>query len=298
MRSKTPCPSDYAVRVPFRVALVTLAVSCIVLLQGLCLVKFATSAAVDLSIASIDAPRYVKAERDPDPTNQSMTYITLTYGPMSEGYSSNIMHNCLMINQAKGNNTFIVFTDQPMNKEYCKHCHCQKFERYNCKCPISNCTDRKNACEKNHFFSDMMLRYPEFILLDHDLVIVKPSFFGALYSRTRHHDFLAARDQGPGMLGRYKKTFNSGLVFIRRLPNVDPMLLRDYLYTKNTLNYDQSTLSTFIFLHYTNWDELSIRWHCRALPAYHRDVPYEDCYTLHPPFEAAVEELKFKLLTP
>lgn len=237
---------------------------------------------------------------DASPVDQSMTYITLTYGT---GEKSNkalniILHNCMMINQSKGNNKFIIYTDRPDDSEFCKYCQCEKFELYNCKCPVANCTGTKNACEKNHFFSDMMVKYPEFVFVDFDLAIMKQSFFEALYVRTRQHDFLAARDQGPLMMLNYNKTFNSGLVFIRRIPSADPMLLREYLYTKNTLNYDQNTLSTFVHLHYTNWDELSSKWHCRRLLDTHPDIPLTHCYTLHPPMEIHLKRLNFTFLTP
>jgi hypothetical protein len=232
--------------------------------------------------------------------DQSMTFITLTYG--TGGKSSKappiILHNCMMIKQSKGNNSFIIYTDRPDDNEFCKYCQCEKFELYNCKCPVANCTGIKNACEKNHFFSDMMVKYPEFVFVDHDLVIVKQSFFAALYARTRQHDFLAARDQGPGLMLSYKKPFNSGLVFIRRIPSADPMLLREYLYTKNKVNYDQNTLSTFVHLHYDNWDELSSKWHCRRLLDTHPDIPLTHCYTLHPPNKVHLKKLNFTFLTP
>lgn len=274
----------------------------LILLQTLYLVEFHSSWLTQRPVGSVnlnaDLPRRVEEQSDPVPVEQSMSFVTLTYGRKSAQYSSNILHNCLMIKQAKGNNSYVIYTDQPKDKEYCKHCECKKFKFYNCKCPVNfgNCTGVKNACEKNHFFSDMMLRYPEVVYLDHDLLIVKPSFFEAFYPRTRHHDFLAARDQGRGELLNYRKDFNSGLVFIRRLPDVDPMLLRDYLYTKNTRNYDQPTLSTFVQLHYKNWDELSIKWHCRAMLHHHSDIPVEHCYTLHPPWDVLLDRLNFTRL--
>lgn len=289
VRGETPWPVFCLVQVAFAVAFICL--------QGL--FRLETLGHYHDSSYDIDAPRYdEKTKPHPDPADLSMTYITLTYGTKSEKYSQRILHNCLMINQAKGDNTFTIFTDQPEGKEYCKHCNCEKFELYNCKCPNESCVDgTKNACEKNHFFSDVMLRYPEFIFLDHDLVVLKPSFFEALHDRTRHHDFLAARDQGPSIDTYTTKHFNSGLVFIRRLPDVDPMLLREILYEKPKRNYDQVTLSKFVQRYYKNWDELSIKWHCRALPAYHSDVPLEHCYTLHPPYPDQLKELNFTYLT-
>jgi len=145
-----------------------------------------------------------------------------------------------------------------------------------------------------------MIKYPEFVYayLDHDLAIIKPSFFDAFYARTRQHDFLAARTQGPGQMTDYKKTFNSGLVFIRRIPTADPMLLRDYMYTKNKENFDQTTLSIFVQEKYDNWDELSLKWHCRRLRDTHKDIPLDHCYTLHPPFKAFLKKLNYTLLKP
>ena len=158
-----------------------------------------TAGSVGNAILDTNLPARAEVPSDPVHVDESMTFVTLTYGPMSAMHSNDILHNCLMIKRAKGENSFIVFTDKPELREYCKHCECKKFRMYECRCPIpsGNCTGVKNGCEKNHFFSDMMLNYPEVVYLDHDLLIMKPSFFEALYPRSRHHDFLAARDQLP-----------------------------------------------------------------------------------------------------
>lgn len=222
----------------------------------------------------------------------SLLFVTLSYDaiPGDEHaqkkrakFQPVILNNCLLVKNA--GHTMRIYTDD-LKQEHCNHCDCRRFESYNCRCPMENCTGHRNICEKNHLYSDLLTTEREFVFLDHDLTIVKPEpFFRELYARSRTVDFLATRAHGSYKLNvpsRYREDFNSGLVFIRAIPGVDPMILRDILYEKERTLYDQHVLSQYIHRHYGNrWDELSIKWHCRLLNEIFTDMPLEDCYTIH-----------------
>lgn len=245
--------------------------------------------------------------------HQSFKFFTLSYDTKASKVLDEkrktsediVLHNCLMAkNQSSSQREyqFVVYTDD-MLLPVCQQCDCRQFIRYNCSCPIKNCAGKRNICEKNHFFSHLMAQEKEFVFLDFDLIILDGGLFEEMYSRSRTNDFLATRAHGTfNAAPKYRKGFNSGLVFIRTIPEADPLLLRKYLYSGVTrADYDQRVLSYFVHQHYKRWDELSIKWHCRKLgKAVYSDMPLSDCVAFHPQNEEELERLKsnYTLLTP
>jgi hypothetical protein len=144
--------------------------------------------------------------------------------------------------------------------------------------------------------------------MDFDLVMLYPTVLEELKVRSQTNDFLATRAHTSFQrIPRYRNDFNSGLVYIRKIPEVDPMLLRHYMYAKGTNgNFDQAVLSYFVHHHYKRWDELSIKWHCRLIhnqtnawqnltkngrktEEIYPDMDIQDCQALHPPTDEMLE---------
>lgn len=119
------------------------------------------------------------------------------------------------------------------------------------------------------------------VFLDDDVVIMKEYFLDRLAFRTRAHDFLATYGHADGMRNAsYWQSFNSGLVFVRRIEGLDYGMLEKRLYeTKG--ERDQNVVSWFVHEYYDNWDTLSWKWHCRLLQKLGQDIPVDRCYTLH-----------------
>ena len=229
-------------------------------------------------------------------------------------------HNCLLTKQHDPQEElfqFDIITDN-MTSTVCQHCQCQEFVPYNCDCPLRNCTNKRNVCEKNHLFSDLMEEEGEFIFVDFDLVMLSSSVLEELRLRSQTSDFLATRAHG-GFNKKpvYRKDFNSGLVFIRRVPEAQPALLKQYMYDGvANAQYDQAILSYFVHQHYRRWDELSIKWHCRRIRepknkkntkgsaveshqgGIYPDMNIQDCQTLHPPRDWMLQALNYTLLRP
>jgi len=240
--------------------------------------------------------------------NSWLLFITFSYDALKgneqndkkrEKYQPFILNNCLLVKEA--GHIMHIYTDD-MDQEYCRYCDCIQYEAYNCECPGYNCTERRNICEKNYLYADLLAKEDEFVFLDFDLAIVKPEkFFPELYARSRVADFLATRAHGvyksPTSM-KYKEDFNSGLVFIRALTGVDPYKLREMLYEGKGNVYDQHVLSQFVHQYYDDarWDELSIKWHCRLIGEIFKDMPLEDCYTIHSP--GLLRELNYTLVKP
>jgi hypothetical protein len=279
------------------------------------------------------------------PLSEPLSVITLSYNPHVEGGREKLLrrkrnsaehvmlHNCLLIqtyNNISRNDAsisssspspafnYVVYTDN-LSLEVCQHCECQEFKLYNCSCPVDDCEGKRNACEKNHLFSDLLEQEGEFIFLDFDLAMLYPTVLEEVKVRSRTTDFLATRAQASFRRSpRYRNDFNSGLVYIRKIPEADPMLLRRYMYADVANgNQDQAILSYFVHHHYKRWDELSIKWHCRFVQNQSRawqdpkqekngrtsvevypDMDIHDCQTLHPPTDEMLEQLKYTLLAP
>jgi hypothetical protein len=264
-----------------------------------------------------------------------VSVITLSYDPHVNGGKENelkrkrnlaesvMLHNCMLIQQYNNISrndasmgvsspafNYLVYTDN-LSLEVCQHCECQEFKRYNCPCAVKDCKGDRNVCEKNHLFSDLLVQKGEFIYVDFDMAMLYPTVLEELKVRSQTTDFLATRAhasfrKSPG----YRSDFNSGLVYIRKVPEVDPMLLRQYMYANFTNGrLDQAVLSDFVHHHYKRWDELSIKWHCRLINIQsnlsgrkntdiYPDMDIHDCQTIHPPTDEILAELNYTLLAP
>lgn len=177
---------------------------------------------------------------------------------------------------------FIVYTDN-MSVPYCSHCHCEHFVKRNCPCPEEgdNPCSLKNPCEKLFFVIDMLAKFKEIVLLDADLLILKKEFLDHLQIHSAAHDFLATYGHaGINEPRKYYRNFNSGLVFMRWLGELDYNIMKQDLYRSKKAQ-DQGILSGFVQTYYKNWDVLSWKWHCRALKRRDIDIPPSECYTLH-----------------
>ncbi|KAG7374934.1 hypothetical protein IV203_014029 [Nitzschia inconspicua] len=210
---------------------------------------------------------------------------------------------------------YVVMTDD-LSLEVCQHCECRKFTHYSCPCPTDDCVNERNVCEKNFLFSDLLMQENEFIFVDFDVLMLSLSVLEELQLRSQTTDFLATRAhtrfrEKP----LYRHDFNSGLVYMRKVPEADPMLLRTYLYGNVTNSFrDQSVLSYFVHHHYKRWDELSFKWHCRGLrepsldksgdeeitrmEGIYPDMNIHDCQVFHPPPNWALDALNFTFLKP
>lgn len=209
-----------------------------------------------------------------------LTVVTLIYDQTEE--HEYIEHNCVMISSTR--HRFIVYTDN-MSVPYCSLCHCEHFVKRNCPCPEEGDTDnpcaKKNPCEKLFFVIDVLKKFKEVVLLDADLLILKKEFLDHLQDRSRAHDFLATYGHaGINEPRKYYRNFNSGLVFMRWLAELDYNILKQDLYKAGKWQ-DQGILSLFVQKYYRNWDILSWKWHCRALKRRDIDTPPSECYTLH-----------------
>lgn len=211
-------------------------------------------------------------------SKHGLTVVTLIYDQEEEHV--NIAHNCVMI--APTRHRFMVYTDN-ISLPYCSLCHCEQYVKRNCPCPEANenpCA-KKNPCEKLFFVIDVLKRFKEIVLLDADLLILKKEFLEHLQIRSAAHDFLATYGHaGINEPRKYYRNFNSGLVFMRWLPELDYNILKQNLYKAKGWQ-DQGIISRFVQEYYKNWDVLSWKWHCRALGRRDIDIPPSECYTLH-----------------
>lgn len=205
---------------------------------------------------------------------EGLTVITLTYG--GTGDARYIAHNCAMLQQTR--HRFIIHTDHP-DQSFCNVCECERFIPFDCKCPDGKC-QWKNPCQKLYFYIWALRKYKEFVLLDSDLMILKKNFLDRLQPRTKMHDFLATYGHAGITATNYKRNFNSGLIFIRYLPELDYDWMKRTMY-ETKAGFDQGILSGFVHNFYDNWDSLSWKWHCRGLIRFKQDLPLSDCYTFH-----------------
>lgn len=206
----------------------------------------------------------------------SLIVVTLIYGQSSEHVK--IAHNCRLISRTR--HRFIIYTDD-MSQRYCDVCECRRFVKKMCKCPDKKTGCRvKNPCEKLFFLIDRIREFHEFVFLDNDLIILKKYFLDRLQARSQAHDFLATYGHAGIDSSRYLRNFNSGLFFIRHLPNLDYDKMKRMMYDQST-EKDQGIVSNFVQKNYENWDVLSWKWHCRMLSLMNQDIPHSACYTLH-----------------
>lgn len=225
----------------------------------------------------------------------ALTFFTLSFGRTVD--DSSIAHNCRMISDSPSGHRFIVYTDN-VNKSACRLCECRQFKLTNCACPNKN-IPFCNHCEKIHFGIRLAKTEREFVFLDSDLIILKPTMMDRLYIRSRAHDFLATYRQGIQQeKQKYFTVMNSGFYFLRAMPNVNYSEMISF-YMKNRYNSDQDVLSELVFKYYDNWDVLSLQWHCRLLVKMGLDIPFDRCYTMHTRVERNVmlRALNFTLLT-
>jgi len=159
-----------------------------------------------------------------------------------------VLHNCI---QAKSVGVQMVVYTEDLASKYCSSCTCILFEPVNCKPPDARPNSR-NHCEKLSFMARMIPKYREFIYLDADLLVMHPEkLFRGLASRALTTDFLATYAEGASKEpAKYKNYFNSGMMFIRYIPELNYSELLPRMYEAKS-GFDQSILSGFIHDYYT-----------------------------------------------
>lgn len=202
------------------------------------------------------------------------TFITLSFNNAKE--LDVVEHNCVRLHNA--GYAFEIHTDD-FTQPFCKLCRCLPFETKNCSCPNPVGTACSH-CNKLVFIVDLIKIMPEFILLDSDLVILDDIFIPAMVSRTTYFDFVAAYGFGKPENWNYGMHFNSGLMYMRRLDGLDYDELLD-IKEELGANGDQIVVSKFVHTYYTNWDVLSLRWHCRFLDRPENSIDPANCLTFH-----------------
>lgn len=227
---------------------------------------------------------------------QPFTIITLAFGAAAEGTASAaLLNNCEHATRAGF--VYEIHTEN-ITREFCNQCKCVQFRLRHCPCPnpaMLAC----NHCEKLFFLIDQLVRLGEFLFLDSDLVIVKSSFLTRLYPRTRVHDALASVGHINPKATKYYSNFNSGLLFLRRLPGLDYSEMGTVMYQEQK-NQDQGIVTRFVHKYYTNWDYLSLKWHCRFLTRVGYDIPPTECYTVHDQKEGSkiLKTINYTMLRP
>lgn len=208
----------------------------------------------------------------------ALRFITLNYGGIGSVFDPIVAHNCRTIQEAPGNHTLTIYTEDLTNV-ICNTCKCLKYQRANCSCVYTDRQCAPNMCEKLYFLVDLINTYEEFAFIDRDLLILKDSLLPHFYPRTRAHDFLANYAQLQLTKEKYHIEFNTGLFFIRRLPNINYSELIPSFYRFGD-NNDQSAVTWLIHTYYSNWDILSFKFHCRWVIDSWK-IPYKHCYTVH-----------------
>lgn len=217
-------------------------------------------------------PRTLRLTRIRNSTN----VVTLAFNRSKQSDLKMIAHNCAMLSRT--NHKYHIYTDDT-SPSFCSRCSCVRFQPKNCTCPnpsASNC----GLCEKLHFLIDTLHFFKEMVFLDSDLIVLREDFVDRLLARSAHFDFLAAYGFGHPCNMRFHTPFNSGLMFIRMIPNVNYSKMVDIMWELND-NNDQNIISKAVRRQYSNWDTLSLRWHCRYLYKEGYDIPPSECYTFH-----------------
>lgn len=203
-----------------------------------------------------------------------LTFVTLCFN--QPNIATMVDHNCAML--TRGGYKFEIYTDD-ISQGYCRTCSCKLFRLTNCTCPQPERSDC-SLCEKLAFIVALSQSMDSYVFIDSDLVILADRFMPALEARAVHFDFMAAYGFGLYQNWRYTAQFNSGLMFLRRLPDVNYTKMIDIMYEMGT-NNDQNVISSFIHSYYTNWDALSLRWHCRYLYRKENNINPSHCLTFH-----------------
>lgn len=225
------------------------------------------------------------------PESSKLLFMTLSFKFPSE--RPMLDHNCATLSRAGYH--YHIHTDD-IAQPYCKLCNCILFVPSNCTCPQPHRYDCP-LCEKLHFLKDRIGERKEFVFLDSDLIILRDEFMPALQQRALYFDFLAAYGFGNYSRWRYSAPFNSGLIFVRRLPGIDYEKMISLMYEMGT-NNDQNVISAFVHKYYKRWDTLSLNWHCRYLYRREHDIPFDECFTFHgrrQALKAALHGRKFQL---
>lgn len=217
------------------------------------------------------------------PTTKKMTAPTLQVITLAVNRVNDypfIEHNCAVISRT--NHQYYVYTDD-FSQPACKKCHCVKFVPSNCKC-------RREGhracffCEKLDFYVSQLKLRKELVFLDSDLIILRDDFLDKLAFRSIIADFLASYVPTKRVLTDFYANINSGLFFMRWLPNVDYTAMRGTMIARGMLG-DQNALGKFVQTTYKSWDTLSVRWHCRLLKREGYNIPPEECFTHHDDIE-------------
>lgn len=243
-------------------------------------ILFVHDQAADKDFQQQEAPPPLRSESqsqqlEATPANPSkLNFITLSYNFNAERVM--IDHNCALLSSTGHNYTI---TTDNTNGSFCRVCNCVRFVPTGCECPEPgkyDCT----LCEKLAWIVRMVETFDTFVFLDSDLIILDERFGDMLAARAQHVDFLAAYGFMPYANWRYLSMFNSGLMFMRRLPGVNYTSMMDMMFELKT-NNDQNVISTFVLRTYQNWDTLSLKWHCRYLFRLEHDIPLGHCLTFH-----------------
>lgn len=203
-----------------------------------------------------------------------LNFITLSYNFNPERVM--IDHNCALLSNTGHNYTI---TTDNTNGSFCRVCNCVRFVPTGCECPEPgryDCT----LCEKLAWMIKMIETFESFVFLDSDVIILDERFGDMLSARAQHVDFLAAYGFKRYENWRYLSMFNSGLMFMRRLPEINYTSMMDLMMELKT-NNDQNVISNFVLRHYHNWDTLSLKWHCRYLFRPEHDIPLGHCLAFH-----------------
>lgn len=201
-------------------------------------------------------------------------FVTLSYNTSRD--AAVIDNNCARLHS--GGYVFEIHTDD-LSQSFCDTCTCVPFKMTDCDCPdptISMCSH----CNKLYFFIDLVRNNSAFVLLDSDLVILKDTFMPNFLSRTESLDFLASYGFVSMSSWTYRTQFNSGLLFIRRLDGLNYSEMLDIKKSINAIG-DQIVISAFVHKYYSDFDILSLRWHCRFLERRENSIPIEHCFTFH-----------------
>lgn len=223
-----------------------------------------------------------QSSASPATSTPPLTVLTLLFNQNDSvrDDTPTIEHNCLFIKPTP--HRFLIYTEN-LDHGFCSVCTCILFKRRNCPClevGDDPCWG-KRLCEKLYFIVDAINEHHEFLFLDADLMILKPSFLTHIAIRSQAHDFLASYGHaGIDEPRKYYRDFNTGLFFIRYLQGVRYERMIDEM-MKHKVGHDQGVVSGFVQETYENWDVLSWKWHCRALEKRDIRVPPRDCYTLH-----------------
>lgn len=208
------------------------------------------------------------------PTSSKLVFVTLSFKFPAE--RPMLDHNCARLSNA--GYKYYIYTDD-IHQPYCSVCKCIPFEPKNCTCPQPERYDC-SLCEKLEFLVDLITTTKEFVFIDSDLIILRDDFMPALQARTLYFDFLASYGFGNYSKWRFKGSFNSGLMFVRRLEHIDYRRLITMMSEMGT-NNDQNVISNFVHKFYKRWDTLSLRWHCRYLFRSEHNINFDDCFTFH-----------------